>query len=104
MFYDDTFDLGLRRSMRWRTARRWLLMLGLTGFALDTYGLPHLRLSDPTRLRGRPLTYWSVTGMREARPANTPVIVLFPLERPVMDYVSDSAQEILEEVGDGLAR
>lgn len=92
--FDDQprdLDLGLRRSMRWRRVRRWIVMASIVVAFLEFMGLPHLRLSVPgSHSRGMP-PYWSVTGMRHVSVPHEPLIVLLPLERPLLESVSEAA-------------
>jgi hypothetical protein len=98
--YDEgEFDLGMRRSLRIRSFRRWIIMAGIVVAFLEFKGMPHVRLTDPARgYRADAIQYWSVTGTSRYRGPHSPLIVLIPMERPVFDVATDTARALWREV------
>lgn len=92
------FDLGLRRNMRWRTARRWILMAVLVGGFLELQGIPHVRLGGERH----GYSYWSVTGESQARMHSrvAPLIAVLPLERPLIEHAEAAFRSLWQGVQD----
>ena len=93
-------DLGLRRSLRWRRVRRWLLMLTLLALFVEFRGVPHFRLTDRSRPRAVRIEYWSPLGMRDVaglgmRP---PLIVLVRLDRSLWSYAQEAGSELYDKI------
>ena len=95
-------DLGLRRSLRWRRVRRWLLMLSLLALFVEFRGVPHFRLTDRSRPRAVRIEYWSPLGVRRevaglgTRP---PLIVLVRLDRSLWSYAQEAGSELYGKIG-----
>lgn len=88
------FDLGLRRSLWLRSLRRWALILGALWAFFELEGVPHIRWTDSSiRYRRPEVTYWSIFGSRPplTTSSRSPLIVIFPLERPLIDHAMESA-------------
>ena len=91
---DARMDLGLRRSLRWRRLRRWLVMLTLLALFVEFRGVPHFRLTDRSRPRASQVDYWSPLGMRQLG-GGGPLIVLVPLDRSLTTYAREGVQALL---------
>jgi len=99
-YYDeeDGFDLGLRRNLRNRKIRRWIIMVTIVVAFLDIKGMPHVRLTDPERTPRHAIQYWSVTGTRQFHGPNTPLIVLIPMEHSVFHTACAVAADLWRSI------
>ncbi len=97
---EELMDLGLRRSLRWRRVRRWLVMLTLLGLFVEFRGVPHFRLSDRSRPRGGQVEYWSPLGVREMGEGGPtpPLIVLLRLDRSLWSYAREAGSELYDKI------
>lgn len=97
----NALDLGLRRSLRLRTVRRWALLVVLLGTFVEYQGLLHVRLSFPGQERAFTPDYWSLTGKRRYAAPNAPLFALLPMERSVLSYASEGAREAWNWTAEG---
>lgn len=98
--YDARMDLGLRRSLRWRRMRRWLVMLTLLALFVEIRGIPHFRLTDRSRPQANQVDYWSPLGMRQIGGGGSkpPLIVLVPLDRSLTAYAREAGITLYAEL------
>lgn len=91
------FDAGLHAAQRLRALRRWALLLIALAVFLETQGEPALRTSYVEQGgRVRSARYWCVTGERNWSGGEVaPLIVLVPLERPLLSYAGSALQNLV---------
>lgn len=97
---EERMDLGLRRSLRWRRVRRWLVMLTLLALFVEFRGVPHFRLTDRSRPRASQVDYWSPLGMRQLGGGGSkpPLIVLVLLDRSLTAYAREAGTALYDEL------
>ena len=89
------FDAGVHAAQRWRSFRRWaILLIGLAVF-VEIHGVPALRTSyQSDASQGVYVArYWSVFGSRVLSPGDAaptlPILTLVPLEKPLLSHVRE---------------
>lgn len=85
----DAFEVS-GASVALSKLKNIVILLVCIGVFVELAGLPYLRVSYGPN----DATYWSITGKRHAAKAEfggaVPVIVLFPLPKPLWQYAGDA--------------